>query len=82
MDTYTDSQLYARIRTKDQAALEELYDRYERLVYSFAYRMTQNAQMAEDTVQEVFIKLWKEHAPYTEDKGKFSSWLLTMTRKS
>jgi RNA polymerase sigma factor (sigma-70 family) len=82
MDTSTDSQLYVRIRTKDQAALEELYNRYERLVYSFAYRMTQNSQMAEDTVQEVFIKLWKEHSPYTEDKGKFSSWLLTMTRNT
>ncbi|MGB2992351.1 MAG: sigma-70 family RNA polymerase sigma factor [Paenisporosarcina sp.] len=82
MDTFTDAQLYVRMRAKDQSALEELYDRYERLVYSFAYRMTQNAQMAEDTVQEVFIKLWKEHAPYTEDKGKFSSWLLTMTRNT
>ena len=82
MDTFTDAQLYVRLRAKDQSALEELYDRYERLVYSFAYRMTQNAQMAEDTVQEVFIKLWKEHAPYTEDKGKFSSWLLTMTRNT
>lgn len=82
MDTFTDAQLYIRMRAKDQSALEELYDRYERLVYSFAYRMTQNAQMAEDTVQEVFIKLWKEHAPYTEDKGKFSSWLLTMTRNT
>ncbi|MGB5945866.1 RNA polymerase sigma factor [Paenisporosarcina sp.] len=82
MDKFTDAQLYVRMRAKDQSALEELYDRYERLVYSFAYRMTQNAQMAEDTVQEVFIKLWKEHAPYTEDKGKFSSWLLTMTRNT
>ncbi|MGE6489448.1 RNA polymerase sigma factor [Paenisporosarcina sp. NPDC076898] len=82
MDNFTDSQLYDRLRSKDQSALEELYDRYERLVYSFAYRMTQNAQLAEDTVQEVFIKLWKDHAPYTEDKGKFSSWLLTMTRNT
>lgn len=82
MGKLTDAQLYLRMRSNDQAALEEIYDRYERLVYSFAYRMTQNAQMAEDTVQEVFIKLWKEHAPYTEDKGKFSSWLLTMTRNT
>jgi len=82
MGKLTDAQLYVRMRSNDQAALEEIYDRYERLVYSFAYRMTQNGQMAEDTVQEVFIKLWKEHAPYTEDKGKFSSWLLTMTRNT
>ncbi|WP_019412628.1 RNA polymerase sigma factor [Paenisporosarcina sp. TG20] len=82
MDKSTDSQLYVRIRDKDKVALEVIYDRYERLVYSFAYRMTQNAQMAEDTVQEVFIELWREHSPYTEDKGKFSSWLLTMTRNT
>jgi len=82
MEKLTDSQLYSLLNSKDQAALEELYNRYERLLYSFAYRMTQSAQMAEDTVQEVFIKLWKEHAPYTEDKGKFSSWLLTMTRNT
>jgi len=82
MEKLTDSQLYSLMISKDQKALEELYNRYERLLYSFAYRMTQSAQMAEDTVQEVFIKLWKEHAPYTEDKGKFSSWLLTMTRNT
>jgi len=82
MNTHTDAQLYENLRNKDQSALEELYSRYERLVYSFAYRMTQNAQLAEDTVQDVFMKLWKEHAPYTEDKGKFSSWLLTMTRNT
>lgn len=82
MEKLTDSQLYSLLISKDQKALEELYNRYERLLYSFAYRMTQNAQMAEDTVQEVFIKLWKEHATYTEDKGKFSSWLLTMTRNT
>lgn len=82
MVKHTDAQLYERLRSKEQGALEELYDRYERLVYSFAYRMSQNAQMAEDIVQEVFTKLWKNHAPYTEDKGKFSSWLLTMTRNA
>lgn len=82
MEKLTDSQLYSLLISKDQAALEEIYIRYERLLYSFAYRMTQSAQLAEDTVQEVFIKLWKEHAPYTENKGKFSSWLLTMTRNT
>lgn len=82
MVKHTDAQLYVRVRSKDQIALEELYNRYERLVYSFAYRMTQDSLMAEDIVQEVFTKIWKDHAPYTENKGKFSSWLLTMTRNA
>jgi len=78
----TDAQLYNRIRSKDQIALEELYNRYERLVYSFAYRLTQNSQMAEDIIQEVFTKIWNSNALYTEDKGKFTSWLLTITRNT
>lgn len=78
--SFTDEELYERIRAKDSQALEALYDKYERLVYSFAYRMMQDAQRAEDIVQDVFSRLWREHAPFEATKGKFSSWLLTMTR--
>lgn len=78
--SFTDEELYARVVDKDAEALELLYDKYERLVYSFAYRMVQDAQRAEDVVQDVFSKLWRDHAAFDATKGKFSSWLLTMTR--
>lgn len=77
---YTDEELYRRVLAKDQEALEMLYDKYERLIYSFAYRMVQDSQRAEDVVQDVFSRLWREHAAFDATKGKFSSWLLTMTR--
>lgn len=80
MSDVRDIELYNRLVQRDKEALELLYDRYEKLVYSFSYRMTRDATLAEEVVQEVFIKLWNPHAPYTEDRGKFSSWLLTMTR--
>lgn len=78
--SFTDEELYTRILSKDSEALELLYDKYERLVFSFAYRMMQDQQRAEDVVQDVFSKLWRDHSPYEADRGKFSSWLLTMTR--
>ncbi|RLQ93114.1 RNA polymerase sigma factor [Falsibacillus albus] len=82
MPEMTEIELYERVRQKHKPALEMLYDRYERLLFSFAYKMTGNAQLAEDVIQEVFIKLWKEHAPYSKEKGKFSSWLITLTRNT
>lgn len=77
-----DIDLYDRMVRGDQKAFEKLYTKYEKLVYSFAYRITQNHSAAEEVVQEVFLRLWKKHAEYLEGKGKFSSWLLTITRNS
>lgn len=80
MDSQNDVQLYKEMRAENQAALEKLYSRYEKLVYSFAYRMSGSATLSEDVVQDVFMKLWSGKGEYDESKGKFSSWLLTVTR--
>lgn len=76
----TDVQLYDKIIAHDRESFEQLYDRYEKLVYSFAFRMTSNRMIAEEVTQDVFLKLWNGVNIYSEDKGKFSSWLLTITR--
>ncbi|KIL47127.1 RNA polymerase sigma factor [Jeotgalibacillus campisalis] len=77
-----DIELYQQVLQRDKNALESLYDRYQKLIYSFSYRMTKDTTLAEEVVQEVFIKLWNSHSSYSEEKGKFSSWLLTMTRNT
>ncbi|MCA1030813.1 sigma-70 family RNA polymerase sigma factor [Bacillus timonensis] len=80
MPQIEDQILYNQVLAKDKKALEILYDRYEKLVYSFSFKMMGDAQLAEEVVQEVFIKLWRGIGSYEESKGKFSSWLLTITR--
>ena len=75
-----DGTLYALAAAKDRSAFETLYDRYEKLIFSFAYRLTRDREIAEEVVQDVFVKLWNGTTTYQEDKGAFSSWLLTVTR--
>lgn len=75
-----DASLYAKAANKDRIAFEQLYDRYEKLVYSFAYRITKDTTLSEEIIQDVFMKLWNGTNLYDEKKGKFSSWLLTITR--
>lgn len=83
MEKKTDVELYNQILKKDKAALEQLYDKYEKLIFSFAFKMVHESTAAEEVVQEVMIKLWRgSGAGYTPEKGKFSSWLLTMTRNT
>lgn len=75
-----DALLYERVRGKEKAALEELYDRYEKILYSFLMKVTGDQEIAEEAMQDVFTKLWQGNGIYDSTKGKFSSWLFTMAR--
>lgn len=80
MERSSDFTLYTRIQDKDKDALEQLYDRYEKILFSFILKMTEDRDLAEEALQEVFIKLWRGKGEYNESKGKFTSWLFTMSR--
>lgn len=81
MQPKSDAELIALIRHKSKPALEELYDRYVRLVYSYAYKATNSEQASKDIVQQVFERLWTSADRYDADKGQFVNWLITMTRR-
>ncbi len=80
MTAQDDVNLYEKVAVQDRHAFELLYDRYEKLVFSFAYRLTKDRTIAEEVTQDIFLKLWHGTSIYQEEKGKFSSWLLTITR--
>lgn len=80
MHKMSDEQLMQDILRKNRAAFEQLYDRYVRLVYSYALKSTRNEQAARDIVQLVFARLWTTEKGYNAEKGRFVSWLLTVTR--
>jgi RNA polymerase sigma-70 factor (ECF subfamily) len=74
----TDDQLVARLANGDAAALEMLYDRYVRQCFGLALRLVGEPQLAEEIVQEVFLKLWAQPSRYSAQKGQFISWLLSL----
>ncbi|AQQ53281.1 RNA polymerase sigma factor [Planococcus lenghuensis] len=82
MERVSDTQLYQRIQAQDREALEQLYDRYEKILFSFLVKMTADPNLAEEAMQEVFIKIWRGVGKYDESKGKFTSWLFTMSRNA
>lgn len=75
----TDSELASLLRQRDQEAFRELFERYKRVLYSFAKNMTHDISEAEDLVQDVFISLW-ENAERLELKGTISSYLYAAVR--
>jgi RNA polymerase sigma-70 factor (ECF subfamily) len=53
--------------------------RWRRPVYSLALRILRNPELAEEVSQDVFLKVWKHAAVFEDQRGAFSSWVLTMT---
>lgn len=67
-----------RIAAGELAALEDLYDRYKTMAYSIAYRITNDATLAEDVVQDAFLGAWRNAARYIEGRGSVKTWLLSI----
>jgi RNA polymerase sigma-70 factor, ECF subfamily len=73
--------LLERIQMGDEEALIELHRRYVNLVYSVAYRILDEQMAAEEVTQDTFMRLWNKSASYDPEKGRFITWLLTVTRR-
>ena len=73
-----DRAVLERIVAGDLHALEALYDRYRTMAYSIAYRITNDATLAEDVVQDAFLGAWRNAARYVEGRGSVKTWLLSI----
>jgi RNA polymerase sigma-70 factor (ECF subfamily) len=60
----------------DARALEHLYERHSRGVYSLALRLLADSPAAEEVVQETFLKLWRQPTSYQPARGRLFPWLL------
>jgi RNA polymerase sigma factor (sigma-70 family) len=80
MRTKTDGELMQLVAEKQRPALEELYDRYVKLVYSFALKSTRDEHSTREVVQLVFTRLWTTSSGFNSDKGRFVNWIITITR--
>jgi RNA polymerase sigma-70 factor (ECF subfamily) len=77
---WPDETLMHAILERDQHAFAALYDRYVDLVYSAAYRILGDAGLAEDTVQDVFVRIWRRPETFIAERGRFISWLMSVSR--
>ena len=75
-----DATLVSAIRARDEQAMAQLYDRYSPLVYSIALRVVGETGAAEDILQEIFMRLWRNPASFDSSRGSLPAWLAVITR--
>jgi RNA polymerase sigma-70 factor, ECF subfamily len=65
-----------------EVALSALYDRYSRTVFGVGVRILGDRSLAEEVVQEVFLKVWRSSGTFDPSRGRFSTWLFRVTRSA
>lgn len=75
-----DGNLLYRVAGGDELALEAIYDRYSRLVFSVALHLVGERTAAEEVTLDVFTRLWQNAADYDPARAQLSTWLTSIAR--
>jgi RNA polymerase sigma-70 factor, ECF subfamily len=75
-----DEDLARRLQRRDPEAMADLYDRYGRLAYSVVFAIVRDAGVAEDLVQETFLRVWNRVHAFEVGRGALGPWLLAIAR--
>ena len=77
---HQDGELLARLQRRESHALSELYDRYGGMVYRLVLRIVRDSGIAEDLVQETFLRAWNRASAFDAARGAAGPWLLAIAR--
>lgn len=78
-DTWSDEQIMHRVRGGDVSLISHLFERHHRRLYRFCWRMTGKAQLSEDLVQEVFLRVLRFRETFREG-NLFTPWIFSIAR--
>jgi RNA polymerase sigma-70 factor (ECF subfamily) len=74
------ARLLAATATKDQAAFAELYDLTKRKLFGIALMVLRRRDLAEDVVQDAFIRIWRNAASFDPARGMPITWMARIVR--
>ncbi|MFC4721248.1 RNA polymerase sigma factor [Geojedonia litorea] len=74
--------LVSQFQNKDEKAFEALYNMYRASMQGVIYNIVRDQDIAEEVMQDVFIKAWHNAASYSAEKGRFFTWILNIARNA
>lgn len=77
---YSEEELVSLLQNRDQQAFAYLYDNYAAALNGVIFRMVENRELAEDILQDAFLRIWNNFASYDPGKGRLFTWMLNLAR--
>ncbi|MFT5079090.1 MAG: RNA polymerase sigma factor (sigma-70 family) [Planctomycetota bacterium] len=66
----------------DEGSFSQLYDMYNEAIFGIIYSIVLNRAIAQEILQDVFIKIWNKRSSYDFNKGRFFTWILNIARNT
>ena len=66
----------------DKSAINLLYQNYSDSLYGVILKITNNEELAQDALQETFVKVWRNSKRYDQKKAKLFTWLYRIARNT
>jgi RNA polymerase sigma factor (sigma-70 family) len=80
--TYTEADLVGLLKQHDNRAFKYLYEHYAAALYGIILPIVNEAEVANDVLQEVFINIWRKIETYDPLKGRLFTWMLNIARNA
>ncbi|MEO1010373.1 MAG: sigma-70 family RNA polymerase sigma factor [Bacteroidota bacterium] len=82
MSTLLERHIVELLRERDEKAISLLYEHYGDTLYGVANKVVRDEEVAQDVLQESFVKIWRKSDSYDPTKAKLFTWLFRITRNT
>lgn len=76
----SEEELVFALRRREKIAAEALYDMYSASLFGVIVRIVNDEALAEDILQDTFLKIWNSFSSYRADKGRLFTWMVNIAR--
>ncbi len=76
----SESDLISALRNQEKIAVEALYDMYSPALYGIIHRIVPHEEIAEDVLQDAFVKIWNSFSSFDPQKGRLFTWMANIAR--
>ncbi|WP_342457028.1 RNA polymerase sigma factor [Mucilaginibacter sp. SJ] len=76
----SEEELVLSLRHREKIAVEALYDMYSASLFGVISRIINDTNIAEDVLQETFVKIWHSFSSYSTEKGRLFTWMVNIAR--
>ena len=76
----SEEELVLALRQREKIAVEALYDMYSASLFGVIVRIVNDEDIAEDILQDTFVKIWNSFSSYSTEKGRLFTWMVNIAR--
>lgn len=78
----SEEELIELLENDKKAGFDQLYTNYSDVLYGISIKIVGSEEIAQDVLQDAFVKIWKNFSQYDSSKGRLFTWLLNITRNT